>query len=197
MDSIEQWLAQYPATLSALTTLATLAATIVALVAARHARVLARPSVEVLVGTAEYRNVGERTSVVRSPKAAGGHIAVFFKNRSAFPVHVDQHCFWVRVPLAESAINIHPGEPFSSQDARVLAPFTDTAIMWSDTDGFARALANSLSDIPAHRRLLWWFSVDLKGGAKIKLTITPGIRALVNQRLRILRTPKTAQPSAS
>lgn len=176
MKAVEAWFADYPATIAAISAIATMFASVIALISARHATMLARPMVEVLADTARLHEAEHGYKLVRAHDGGGTHVVLFFKNRSAFPVSVDQNCFWVRFALSNQAINIAPGEPFLSQPEKELRPFSDVPIIWSDTPGFLNALNEGIGHIPRWRRFGWHFVVALKGGSRVKLRIARALR---------------------
>lgn len=176
MDAVEAWFADYPATIAALSAIATMCAAVVALVSARHATLLARPMVEVLVDTARLHDAESGYKLIRAHDGGGSHVVLFFKNRSAYPVAIDQNCFWIRFPLSNQAINIAPAEPFLSQPEKELTPFSDMPIIWSDTPGFVSALNESVGNLPKWRQFGWRFVIALKGGSRVRLRVADALR---------------------
>src|SRR5262249_22144832 len=125
MNALEVFLAQYPNTIAAVASLATLFATIVALLAARQAPLQARPALVVHVTSHELTNYNGRNVFFAKTPTEADVVSLVFKNRSPFPIQVSEHSFWLRFPISRTAASLAP-EPQSFEfGSRIVEPFSD------------------------------------------------------------------------
>lgn len=171
LRAIETWLGSIPNTIDAVSTLATVAATAVALWAAFAAQSMAKPRMVIRVTTQKFAGLGGKLALLSAQPEDADVLSVVFKNRSPFPIKIDAHSLWVQFPLRQTAAYIPAfPEPFKS-GARTIDPFSDLSLPWAPADEFFASTKLAIQREPLWSRHLWRFATAVKGGAQIKLQV--------------------------
>lgn len=171
MEALEALLAQFPHTIAAVASLATLLATVVALFAAQQAQRQSRPALQVRITShalATYN--GRSVFFAKDPKTADV-VSLVFKNRSPFPIQVGAHSLWIRFPIVRTAASLPPFPETFEAGPVLVEPFSDVPIFWAPADEFLGRVKATIRAAPPLSQLGWHFVVSAKGGARVSLKV--------------------------